>query len=911
MGCTNTKELQPNSQIRNVNNDTGSIGLGSSLALTKGNYEFKEKSSATPTCHFCNKMIPSSELNFHTVHCDEREVTCWNSWCREKIRLGELQKHMEHCVKKQTAICPKCGKSVLVIDLRAHTFECTPYQCPHCPEKCIGRLLKYCPVQMLGKFHLTVGPFATESLRAKFAPHSRNGSPLRSHGAFGVPPPEVNFNVARIQHLFRWVKTKTLIEDTIFRLIHKEMDLKKESFAIFKAHDIDPNSNSPHLSRRSRSILQASQVAPSTSDHYFPAKSTIPITAEHITKMLFDLTNHVLLPYNAAWRVFTDTLNHLNALPNVVRLTPAAGARYVNGRLHQGGKMIVVGDLHGQMSDLLHILWECGMPSESTFYVFNGDFVDRGAYGVEVLLILFSLMLAFPKSVALNRGNHECDYMNEEYGFDVEVTTKYDRNIFRLIQRCFCALPLATIIDNKIFIVHGGLPRRKGCTINDLQRVQRFRQIPMPEHSQPEEDEIFQDLLWSDPYDGLGWQESERGAGVQFGADVTTDFLELNKLQLVIRSHEEFVKGYQEHHDGRLVTVFSASNYDGVDTNNGAFIVLAGDNLDHSFHTFQVYEDDFINFNSSQNEQQLQMTVGGKDFSSVPNKSNPFGLAALLRCGATKRRNSKDEVLRVLWERIYQRRHRLNAYFSKLDSTQKGSLWKIEWAETMRNVLNLDIPWFFLRRYVAEEDETTTRIYYSKFLSRFHSRLMSLWMGDWQKDAVRGVMTRQRNTKAVLKRVFVKDRLNYNEFCSGMREVDHTLSDASLFQLFQYFDPKGTATVETAALLAEFENDTKRISSLRWDLDAMEQLQNVMIQGRTQLYTIFKTSSKDMTLTKDKFMYGMQLISKGLKKEITPDQMEAMWAFIVGDKHDVHFDKFLAVFSVFDTTSLPSSISHC
>lgn len=179
--------------------------------------------------------------------------------------------------------------------------------------------------------------------------------------------------------------------------------------------------------------------------------------------MIKDFTNHVLLPYNAAWRVFSDTITHLNKLPTVQRVIPFVGARVVNGRLGQGSKTVVVGDLHGQLADLLHILKEGGFPDETTNYIFNGDFVDRGQYGVELLLILFSLMLACPKNVALNRGNHECDYMNEEYGFDVEVSTKYDRNIFRLIQRCFCALPLATLVGTNVFVVHGGIPGGATC----------------------------------------------------------------------------------------------------------------------------------------------------------------------------------------------------------------------------------------------------------------------------------------------------------------------------------------------------------------------------------------------------------------------------------------------------------------
>jgi len=57
--------------------------------------------------------------------------------------------------------------------------------------------------------------------------------------------------------------------------------------------------------------------------------------------------------------------------------------------------------------------------------VFNGDFVDRGKRGLEVLLLLLSLYLAFPNAVFLNRGNHEDSVMNARYGFIREVESKY------------------------------------------------------------------------------------------------------------------------------------------------------------------------------------------------------------------------------------------------------------------------------------------------------------------------------------------------------------------------------------------------------------------------------------------------------------------------------------------------------
>ena len=52
----------------------------------------------------------------------------------------------------------------------------------------------------------------------------------------------------------------------------------------------------------------------------------------------------------------------------------------------------IVGDLHGQFFDLLHLFGVGGWPPE-TSYVFLGDFVDRGHNSVETLSLLLCLRL--------------------------------------------------------------------------------------------------------------------------------------------------------------------------------------------------------------------------------------------------------------------------------------------------------------------------------------------------------------------------------------------------------------------------------------------------------------------------------------------------------------------------------------
>lgn len=67
---------------------------------------------------------------------------------------------------------------------------------------------------------------------------------------------------------------------------------------------------------------------------------------------------------------------------DVVRVTPQECA------VATEGKMTVVGDIHGQLQDLFSIFTINGIPCPQNHYIFNGDFVDRGPCGAEVLFTL-------------------------------------------------------------------------------------------------------------------------------------------------------------------------------------------------------------------------------------------------------------------------------------------------------------------------------------------------------------------------------------------------------------------------------------------------------------------------------------------------------------------------------------------
>jgi serine/threonine-protein phosphatase 2B catalytic subunit len=57
----------------------------------------------------------------------------------------------------------------------------------------------------------------------------------------------------------------------------------------------------------------------------------------------------------------------------------------------------IVGDLHGQFYDFLKLLEsDVGGNSDTTKYVFLGDYVDRGNFSIEVLQLVLAMKLSRP-----------------------------------------------------------------------------------------------------------------------------------------------------------------------------------------------------------------------------------------------------------------------------------------------------------------------------------------------------------------------------------------------------------------------------------------------------------------------------------------------------------------------------------
>ena len=269
------------------------------------------------------------------------------------------------------------------------------------------------------------------------------------------------------------------------------------------------------------------------------------LTHDSIVHMVDQLYNHKQRMHATAIdRLLVQVSDLLRDEPNLVRIP-------------SGQRVTVVGDVHGSLADVQRIFQLAGWPGPGNTYIFNGDFVDRGDRGVEVIAVLFALKIVHPNNVFLNRGNHEDYKICRVYGFWEEVMSKYgNRALYARICDVFALLPLGCVIGQEVLVVHAGLPRNLGVTLADVDAIPRkmLRStvragwdgasslgrlvcgLPSPFGSHFEQSlTIAEDLLWSDPLNLQDDDQGEgdmcltpnhaRGAGTKFGPGIARQML--------------------------------------------------------------------------------------------------------------------------------------------------------------------------------------------------------------------------------------------------------------------------------------------------------------------------------------------------------------------------------------------------
>jgi len=459
---------------------------------------------------------------------------------------------------------------------------------------------------------------------------------------------------------------------------------------------------------------------------HFQHHRKVPLPARYLCRLL-DEAERVLETRDKDGPVQELRLSQASASNGTLR-PPATGPE---------PQMILVGDLHGQLADCLWIFYKLGVPSPTNRYLFNGDICDRGEHAVEIWALLFVFMAVWPESVYAHRGNHEDRLLNMDFncgGFYDEVLNKYGRfgngpMIYEKFARIFAKLPLASAIDGQVFVVHGGLSRGPPGSFLRLLRQNRSRapEVPAASAAASAADLAFVDAMWADPQDHPGSSPNPRGPGLSsFGPDVTEKFLKETGYALVVRSHQVPPNndGFFVHHNGKLLTVFSASNYCGLSGNQGAVLVLKGDSSVEAVRHWAPPFDRLAEVLIEAPEVAADATPASIRKSRQMKRTATAGaLETQVQAQASGQERAQrlhKEVLSGAARLVVERKAELFSFWEQCDSIPpRGFINKHDWEEGMKAILGDSLPWKAIGKVLRVKDTITKDVDYRAFLGRF------------------------------------------------------------------------------------------------------------------------------------------------------------------------------------------------
>ncbi|OMJ19694.1 Serine/threonine-protein phosphatase PP-Z1 [Smittium culicis] len=351
-------------------------------------------------------------------------------------------------------------------------------------------------------------------------------------------------------------------------------DLKRSSWRFSTSNRATSSSDLPQVTNKLKDLsINKPSLVELTSYYPIKDKANVALISHPLkTNKIFNIDDFIFKLLEAG---FDSKFKKQVALSNTEIETVCSAAKEIflaqPSLLELDGPLKVVGDIHGQYTDLIRLFDKCGYPP-SFNYLFLGDYVDRGKMSLETILLLLCYKIKYPNNFFLLRGNHECASVTKVYGFYDECKRRCNNKIYKTFVDTFNTLPFAALISQKIFCVHGGLSPSL-ANLNQLNIIQR----PIDTNS----NNLLIDLLWSDPSSTIvdDWEDNERGISFCFNESVVEKFNKKFNLDLVVRAHMVVEDGYEFFADRKLVTIFSAPNYCGEFDNSAAILNIASDLL--------------------------------------------------------------------------------------------------------------------------------------------------------------------------------------------------------------------------------------------------------------------------------------------------------------------------------------------
>jgi diadenosine tetraphosphatase ApaH/serine/threonine PP2A family protein phosphatase len=263
---------------------------------------------------------------------------------------------------------------------------------------------------------------------------------------------------------------------------------------------------------------------------------------------------------------FVQTIDDVIRILEIERQTGSIIGGKVSGgfiELQIPENLVIIGDIHGDLKSFIQIMYDIDfeefLANPNNKVIFLGDYVDRGSSSIEVLYSICYLKRKFPNSIILMRGNHEApvEFPFSPHDLPDKIIGRYGLDWGKLIYvkkilRFFRLLTLATLIQNQLFIVHGGLPTE------DIRSIIDFRMSIANAQENHSSDRILEELLWNDPLRNSSDRQnySKRGFGRLFGINISRKWLDMSETKVIIRGHEP-CQGFKIDHECMVLTLFS------------------------------------------------------------------------------------------------------------------------------------------------------------------------------------------------------------------------------------------------------------------------------------------------------------------------------------------------------------------
>ncbi len=268
-------------------------------------------------------------------------------------------------------------------------------------------------------------------------------------------------------------------------------------------------------------------------------------------------------------------------------------------------RVVVVGDIHCDYNSLAAILLKLSVSSydyfENGYFVFMGDYLDRGAMLFEPLLLLMDLKEIIGERMILLRGNHELISYNEDEQIlegrvvpqdSVPCLNEYcgeNKQFLEAFGNFYQTLPTYVYLkvkDQNVLLTHGGIPRQifwdafsfdqntgaivfedvfmylenKKVEESILDDSLKAKTVKLNANILNTRNKILHDMIWGDPSND---EEKYQVAGrFQFGRKQFEAYAKKNRLSRVFRSHEPVEYGYTPFYDNQLFTIFSTGGND-------------------------------------------------------------------------------------------------------------------------------------------------------------------------------------------------------------------------------------------------------------------------------------------------------------------------------------------------------------